>query len=116
MTDDRRYDVIETRRINAETYHLTIGGQLWSEVEWSPSRQAWCIQDAAGHCLMHVEHIVGQDIDPQTAIRPKRMIVDGRMPSPEEALQQLHEHQQREQLGEPMPLIVDRDYTYQRRK
>jgi hypothetical protein len=86
MTDRRRYGVIEVRRINAETYHLTINGELWSEVEWSASRQAWCIQDAAGHCLTHVEHIVGQDRDVETAIRlAKRMIVDGRMPSPEQA-------------------------------
>lgn len=78
MTDQRRYGVIEARRINDSTYHLMIGGELWSEVEWSPSRQRWCIQDAAGHCLTHVEHIVGQDRDVQTAIRlAKRMIVDG---------------------------------------
>ena len=80
MTDRRRYRVIEVRAINAETYHLTIGGVMWSEVEWSRSRQAWCIQDAAGQCLTHVEHIVGQDRDVQTAIRlTKRMIVDGRI-------------------------------------
>lgn len=78
MTDQRRYGVIEARRIKDSTYHLMIGGELWSEVEWSPSRQRWCIQDAAGHCLTHVEHIVGQDRDVQTAIRlAKRMIVDG---------------------------------------
>src|SRR5262249_32286237 len=85
-TDRRRYGVSEVRRINAETYWLTIGGRMWSEVEWSRSRRAWCIQDAAGQCLAHVEHIVGQDRDPQAAIRlAKRMIVDGRMPAPEEA-------------------------------
>jgi hypothetical protein len=95
MTD--RYGVIEVRRINAETYHLTINGQMWSEVEWSSSRSAWCIQDAAGQCLTHVEHILGQDRDVQTAIHlAKRMIVDGRMPSPEEARESL----QRERLGE----------------
>jgi hypothetical protein len=101
-TDRRRYGVIEVRRVNAETYHLTIDGQMWSEVEWSASRQAWCIQDAAGHCLTHVEHVVGQDRDVQTAIRlAKRMIIDGRMPSPEEALAQLKSEQEREELGEP---------------
>jgi hypothetical protein len=108
MTDPRRYGVIEVRRINAETYHLTINGQMWSEVEWSASRQAWCIQDAAGQCLAHVEHIVGQNRDVQTAIRlAKRMIVDGRMPAPEEALRQLRECQRRDELGEPMPPIGD---------
>jgi hypothetical protein len=100
--DRRRYGVIEVRRINAETYYLSIGGRLWSEVEWSHSRQAWCIQDAAGHCLTHVEHIVGHDRDAQAAIRlAKRMIVDGRMPTPEEAEAQLEREQEREQLGEP---------------
>jgi len=99
MTDKRRYGLIETRRINAETYHLIINGKMWSEVEWSPSRQAWCIQDAAGQCLTHVEHIVGQDRDVQTAIRlAKRMIVDGRMPTPEDARQQLEQ--------KPMPIIL----------
>jgi hypothetical protein len=91
-TDRRRYGVIEVRRVNAETYHLTIGGRLWSEVEWSRSRRALCVQDAAGHCLTHVEHIVGQDRDPQAAIAlAKRMIVDGNMPSPEVALHQLQQ-------------------------
>jgi hypothetical protein len=74
---------------------------MWSEIEWSPSQQRWCIQDAAGHCLTHVEHIVGQDRDVQTAIRlAKRMILDGSMPAPEEAQQQLKERLERERLGE----------------
>src|SRR5262245_47676308 len=112
--DTRRYGVIEVRRINAETYHLTINGQMWSEVEWSASRQRWCIQDAAGRCLTHVEHTVGQDRDVQAAIRlAKRMIVDGRMPSPEQAHKQLRERQERERRGElfvmdapePVPVI-----------
>ena len=91
----RQYGVIEVRRINAETYHLTINQQLWSEVEWSAARCAWCIQDAAGHCLAHVEHIVGQNVDVQTAIRlAKKMIVDGSMPSPEEAHAQLRAEQE----------------------
>jgi hypothetical protein len=107
-TDRRRYGVIEVRLIcsSPETYHLSIGGRMWSEVEWSRLRQAWCIQDAAGHCLTHIEHIVGQDRDPQAAIRlAKKMIVDGRMPSPEEALAQLKVEQEckreRKELGEP---------------
>ena len=103
MTDRRRYGVIEVRRINAETYWLEINGQMWSEVEWSGARGAWCIQDAAGHCLTHVESIVGQDRDPQAAIRlAKRMIVDGSMPSPEQAQQQLEERQERARFGEPI--------------
>ena len=100
--DVRRYGVIEVHRINAATYHLTIGDEMWSEVEWSEMRQAWCIQDAAGRCLLHVDHIVGQDADPAEAIRlAKRMIGDGRMPTPEEAQAQLEREQERERLGEP---------------
>ena len=107
--DRRRYGVIEVRRINANTYHLKINGQMWSEVEWSPSRQRWCIQDAAGHCLSHTEHIVGQDRDVQTAIRlAKRMIVDGSMPTPEEAHQQPKERQERDHLGELWVPLQDR--------
>jgi len=98
MNDRSRYGVVEVRRLNAETYHLTIGGELWSEVEWSSTRQAWCVQDAAGRCLTHVEHIVGQDRDVQTAIRlAKRMILDGRMPTPQEA----HAHQEAHQEAQP---------------
>jgi hypothetical protein len=66
MTDRRRFGIIEVRRLNADTYHLTISGELWSEVEWSPLRQRWCVQDAAGQCLTHTEHIVGQDRDVET--------------------------------------------------
>jgi hypothetical protein len=108
-TDRRRYGVIEVRRLNAETYHLTIDGQLWSEVEWSRSRRRWCVQDAAGQCLTHVEHIVGQDPDVQTAIRlARRMIVDGRMPAPEDARAQLELKCKRQQLGQPFVMDTPR--------
>jgi hypothetical protein len=114
MADQRRYGVIEVRRLNTDTCHLTINGEMWSEVEWSPSRQAWCIQDAAGRCLTHVEHIVGQDRDVQTAIKlAKRMIVDGRMPSPEEAHQQLKQQRERDRLGEPWVPLQDRCRDWQ---
>lgn len=94
--DKRRYGVIEVRRINAETYWLEIKGMMWAEVEWSPKRRAWCVQDAAGQCLTHVEHIVGQNIDASAAIRlAKRMIVFGEMPSPEAAHTQLRAEQER---------------------
>src|SRR5262249_38920578 len=60
-------------------------------------------EDAAGHCLAHVEHFVGQNVDVQTAIRlAKRMIVGGSMPTPEEARAQLEREQEREHLGEPI--------------
>jgi hypothetical protein len=109
MTDRRRYGVIETHRSGPGVYHLTINGQMLSEVEWSPERRAWCIQDAAGHCLTHVESIVGQDRDPQAAIRlAKKMIISGEMPSPEEAERQLRERQEGARLGAPfvMPEAV----------
>ena len=103
MTDRRRYRVVETRRINANTYHLTIDGVLWSAVEWSPSRRAWCIQDACGFCLTHVESVVGQDRDVQMAIRlARRMIVDGRMPTPEQAAARLRARESDGKLGEPI--------------
>jgi hypothetical protein len=117
MTDTRRYGVIEVRRVNAETYWLEINGQMWSEIEWSAARQRWCVQDSAGHCLAHTEHIVGQDRDPQVAIRlARRMILDGRMPSPEEAHAQLQAELERKRkpkrktkyLGEPWVLLEDR--------
>jgi hypothetical protein len=103
--DKRRFGVIEVWRRNAETYHLMIDGQMWSEVEWAHDRQAWCVQDAAGQCLTHVEHIVGQDKDAKTAIRlAKRMIVDGRMPTPEQARAQLEQERERKRLGEPFAI------------
>jgi hypothetical protein len=106
MTDRRRYGVIEVRRRGSNCYDLTINGELWSEVEWSRSRRAWCVQDAAGQCLTHVEHIVGQDKDLQAAIRlAKRMIVDGSMPTPEEARARLEREQERKPLGEPF--VID---------
>jgi hypothetical protein len=109
MTDRRRYGVIEVRRLNANTYHLTINGEMWSEVEWSAARQRWCIQDAAGQCLSHVEHIIGEDRDVETAIRlAKRMIVDGRMPTPEEAHCQLKQRLERERLGVVLSPLAQR--------
>jgi hypothetical protein len=93
-TDKRRWGVIEVRQINARTFHLTINGKLWSEVEWSPARRTWCIQDACGHCLAHCEHVHGEHIDQRTAVDlAKAMIRDGRMPTPEEAERMLQERQ-----------------------
>jgi hypothetical protein len=111
MPDRRRYCIIETRfRRHGEVacYWLAIGGETWACVEWSPSRHRWCIQDASGRCLAHCDAIHGQDIDAETAVRlAKRMIVDGRMPAPEEARQQLEERLRRDELGEPMEILED---------
>jgi hypothetical protein len=89
--DPRRYGVVEVRRRSVSIYRLTIAGQLWASVEWSPRRRRWCIEDGINRCLAHVEHIHGEDPGPQAAIRfAKQMIRDGRMPTPEEARAALH--------------------------
>jgi hypothetical protein len=77
--------------------HLTIDGELWSEVEWSEKRQRWCIQDAQGRCLTHKDHIHAFEVDKAAAVAlAKEMIRDGRLPSPEEAGQQRKERLQRD--------------------
>jgi hypothetical protein len=109
--DPRRWGVIETRFRPGPPaiYQLTIAGELWAAVEWSATRGAWCIEDAAGHCLAHCEHIHGQDIDRPTALAlAKAMIRDGRVPTPEEARRQLQERQPREQEQlVPWQLLAD---------
>jgi hypothetical protein len=90
--DPRRHGVIEVTYDSGAhaVYRLTVVGELWSSVEWSPSRKRWCIEDGVGQCLAHVEHIHGEDVDAQRAIRlAKAMIRDGRMPTPEEAREAL---------------------------
>ena len=110
--DRRRYGVIETRFRKAggtSMYNFTINGELWACVEWSPSRRAWCIQDASGRCLAHNDAIHGQDGDAQTALAfAHRMIVDGSMPTPEDACKQLQGRLEHDQLGEPWELLKDR--------
>jgi hypothetical protein len=96
MTDKRRWGVIAVQFHPGPPtlYTLSIGGEHWAAVEWSPSRRTWCIEDAAGHCLAHCEHVHGDHIDRPTALAlAKAMIRDGRMPAPEEAEQQLQERQ-----------------------
>lgn len=110
--DRRRFGVIETRfrqRGRVAAYNLTINRQLWACVEWSPSRRAWCVQDASGRCLAHCDAIHGQDVDARTAVAlAKVMIRDGRMPTPEEAAAQLKERLRRDRLGEPWEPLEDR--------
>jgi hypothetical protein len=107
-TDKRRFKPVAVRERRGGIYELRIDGVMWSEVEWSPSRQAFCIQDAAGHCLTHTERIHATIADPQEAVRlAKRMILDGRMPTPEEALRQLEERHRAigESLTSLMPVL-----------
>jgi hypothetical protein len=110
--DRRRYGVIETQfrqHGKLAMYNLTINRQLWACVKWSPSRKAWCVQDASGRCLAHCDAIHGENVDAQTAVKlAKAMIKDGRMPTPEEAQQQLKERLRRDHLGEPMEIIGPR--------
>src|SRR5262245_52557537 len=104
-TDERRYGIVTTQfhqHGQVAIYTLSIGGEVWAQVEWSPSREAWCIQDASGRCLAHCDAIHGEDIDAQTAVAlARRMIVDGRMPTPEEAARQLRE---RQEIEEDIPI------------
>jgi hypothetical protein len=104
--DPRRYYPIEVCHRGDHIIHLMIYGVMWSEVEWSPERRAWCIQDASGRCLLHCESIVEQDDDEIVAIdTAKRMIRDGSMPTPEEAHAAHEERQLAKELGEPMPIL-----------
>jgi hypothetical protein len=108
MTDDvRRFGMVEVHREGPCVHRLTVKGQLWASIEWSPQRKAWCIEDGIGRCLEHVEHIHGQDPDPARAIKlAKQMIRGGRMPTPEEANRRLQERLEQErrkkELGEPI--------------
>lgn len=85
-TDDpRRQRPIEvrSRKISEQ---LVIDGQLWAAVEWSRTRQVFCIEDAAGRCLTHHASIHGEHTDKHEAVAlAKAMIRDGRMPTPEDA-------------------------------
>jgi hypothetical protein len=127
-TDERRYGVITTKFHElgeVALYVLSINDQVWAQVEWSPSRQTWCVMDGSGRCLAHCDAIHGSDIDAQTAITlAKRMIVAGSMPTPEEAREALNErlaadeqhnseqtrdlHAHEYGLGEPWELLEDR--------
>jgi len=51
-----------------------------------------------------------KDIDAESAVRlAKAMILDGRMPNPEDAHQQLEERLRRDRLGEPMEILQDEE-------
>lgn len=101
-TDKRRFRPIEVRQRGSNVHLLLIDRVVWAEVEWSPSRRAFCVQDAAGHCLTHVEHIHATAGDPQEAVRlARKMIMDGRMPTPEQAEAQLRERRAAEDTALP---------------
>jgi len=92
----RRAEITFNHDRNGPSDHkqfLYINGEMWAEVQWSGQRKAWCIQDACGYCLTHIEHLHLQvpntgdgDRDSTNAIeKAKEMIRDGRMPAPEQA-------------------------------
>jgi hypothetical protein len=112
-SDRRRFGVIETRfrqHGRIATFDLTINSERWACVEWSPSRRAWCVQDASGRCLAHCDAIHGEHVDATTAVQlAKAMIRDGRMPTPEDAAQQLRERLEGVNTPEPLAVVQDDD-------
>jgi hypothetical protein len=111
MTKDiRRFGDISTVRENDTVYRLIINRVLWASVEWSSGRGAWCIEDGIGRCLAHVDHIHGEEKDAQVAIRlARKMIRDGRMPTPEEAHKTLRHRQRAPAVTvepEPVPIPI----------
>jgi hypothetical protein len=65
---------------------VSVDGAHWASVEWSEKRQRWCVEDSQGQCLRHVGSIKGMAASKDEAVAlTKTMVVDGRMPSPEQA-------------------------------
>jgi hypothetical protein len=65
-----------------------MAGVRWAAVEWSERRQAWCIEDAEGHCFRHRDHIHDEEVGKNAAVMlATAMIRNGRMPTPAEASQ-----------------------------
>jgi hypothetical protein len=76
--DRRRFGAIETRfrqHGGIAYYDLTINGELWACVEWSPARRAWCVQDASGRCLAHCDAIHGENVDATTAVQLAKAMI-----------------------------------------
>jgi hypothetical protein len=89
--DPRRQRPVEVKWLGAAEGPRTLGrieidGEHWGNVEWSDTREVWCIEDIWGACLRHTDHIRGQEASREAAVAlAKEMIRDGRMPTPEEA-------------------------------
>jgi hypothetical protein len=88
--------------------NLTIGGEHWAAVEWSEKRQPWCIEDAEGRCLKHLDHVHGENADRNAAVAlAEAMIRDGRMPDPETAWKNLlAEKKRRREKRERQPAQI----------
>jgi hypothetical protein len=97
LSNDPRREKPISIRWDGMIGQLTIDGESWGAIEWSPKRGGFCIEDAEGRCLRHKASIRGQAVAKADAIALARaMIRDGRMPSPEEAKRQYDERRQRE--------------------
>lgn len=88
LEDARRTQPVSIKWTNdgAGIGRLYIGDEFWGAIEWSEKRRAWCIEDAAGECLTHAASIRGKSVIKSTAVTlARKMIRDGRMPTPEQA-------------------------------
>jgi hypothetical protein len=97
--DPRRGLNIEVERVPSgdadhPMIYLKIDGELWCELEWSPKRLVWCIQDAEGRCLTHAEstHATAESMEAAIEVG-KSMVRDGTIPTPELARRQLKQRQ-----------------------
>ena len=92
----------------ARTGRISINGEYWAAVEWSEKRQAWCIEDAEGRCLTHKASICGEATSKEAAVALAReMILDGRMPSPQQArIEHRRLRQERKEKRERQPAQI----------
>jgi hypothetical protein len=98
MSDDprRQSRVVVAFRGEAKVGTVVVANQIWGAVEWSEKHGVWCIEDAEGQCLAHVESIHGEAASKEEAIAlAERMVRDGTLPTPEEAKRRRREGVQR---------------------
>jgi hypothetical protein len=80
------------RRELAISWSANIYGVHWASVAWSEERQQWCIEDCEGHSLTDAASIRGAAKSKEEAISlAEAMILDGRIPTPQEAWAQAQE-------------------------
>jgi hypothetical protein len=76
---------------------VSLDGEHWASVEWSEKRQAWCIEDCEGRCLAHVDSIrATAESRWHAEALAEAMILDGRMPTPEQAKAEADERRRAE--------------------
>jgi len=100
VSDDvrRQGQVVVAFRGDAKVGTLVVADQIWGAVEWSEKHGVWCIEDAEGGCLSHVEAIHGEAASREEAVAlAEQMVRDGTLPTPEEAKQRRREAEQKEQ-------------------